>query len=146
MQTKPVIDPKYYEGSGGAVDFEMMVRSQEFADKICATSPLSDIIVGRVYPPVSTLDNEADFDFSDWVRESTITDWHPIGTCAMGGKEGREGGVVDGRLRVYGVRGLRVCDASVMPLHIASHPQATIYAIGEKGASMILEDWERGRV
>jgi choline dehydrogenase-like flavoprotein len=147
MENKPVIDPKYYEGPGGEVDFEMMVRSQEFADKICATKPLADIIVGRVYPPASSqdADNNLEFDFSDWVRESTITDWHPVGTCSMGGKEGIEGGVVDDRLRVYGVRGLRVCDASIMPLHIASHPQATIYAIGEKGASLILEDWEKVR-
>ena len=141
MEDKPVIDPKYYEGPGGKVDFEMMVRSQEFADKICATKPLADIIVSRAYPPASTQDANTDFDFSDWVRESTITDWHPIGTCSMGGNEGIKGGVIDDRLRVYGVKGLRVCDASIMPLHIASHPQATIYAIGEKGASMILEDW-----
>ena len=51
------------------------------------------------------------------------------------------GFVVDGRLKVYGVGGLRVVDASVMPLQISGHLQATVYAIGEKGASMILEDW-----
>jgi len=143
MENKPVIDPKYYQGPGGEVDFEMMVKSQEFADKICATKPLADVIVGRVYPPASTQDEDTEFDFSDWVRESTITDWHPVGTCSMGGREGIKGGVVDDRLRVYGVRGLRVCDASIMPLQIAAHIQATIYAIGEKGASLILEDWDK---
>ena len=148
---KPVIDPKYYEGIGGEVDFKMMVASQTYADKICSTPPLSDIIVQRVYPPPSPpsshpTNNPATEDFSSWVRDSTITDWHPVGTCAMGGgKKGKEDGyVVDSRLRVYGTRGLRVCDASVMPLQISAHLQASVYAIGEKGADILAEDW-RGR-
>lgn len=67
---------------------------------------------------------------------------HPIGTCGMGGDRGIEGGVVDERLRVYGVKALRVVDASIMPLQISAHLQATVYAIAEKGASMVLEDWQ----
>lgn len=59
----------------------------------------------------------------------------------MGGSRGIEAGVVDERLRVYGVRGLRVIDASIMPTQIGAHPQATVYAIAEKGAAMIREDW-----
>jgi len=55
-----------------------------------------------------------------------------------------EGGVVDQRLRVYGVKGLRVVDASMMPLHVSSHIQASVYAVAEKGATMIREDWEGG--
>lgn len=61
-----------------------------------------------------------------------------------GWAQGIAGGVVDERLRVYGVRRLRVCDASVMPLMISAHLQATVYAIGEKGAAMMLEDWAMG--
>lgn len=143
---KPVIDPQYYGGAGGQVDFLTMVAAQAFGHQICSTAPLSNIIRGRVYPAPSTEPasgitavDEAE-DFSQWVRDSTITDWHPVGTCAMGGHQGIAGGVVDERLRVYGVRGLRVCDASVMPLMISAHLQATVYAIGEKAASMILQD------
>lgn len=60
----------------------------------------------------------------------------------MGGDRGIEAGVVDERLKVYGVKGLRVADASVMPMQISAHLQATVYAIAEKGAHMILEDWQ----
>ncbi|MCJ1252130.1 hypothetical protein MMC30_009368 [Trapelia coarctata] len=141
----PIIDPKYYLGPGGAVNFQMRVASQKFANGICSTKPLADIIVSCVFPPASlpavAPDEE---DFADWVRDSTITDWHPVGTCAMGGKEEEKGGVVDARLRVYGVRDLRVVDASIMPLQISAHLQATVYAIAEKGAQLIAEDWERG--
>ena len=144
---KPVIDPQYYQGRGGEVDFELMVTSQSFAHKICQTSPLADIIVSRVYPPTAAEEqkNEEEQDFSSWVRDSTISDWHPVGTCAMGGSRAEDGYVVDSRLNVYGVKGLRVCDASVMPLQISAHLQATVYAIGEKGADLILEDWSRDK-
>ncbi|KAM0798498.1 hypothetical protein BDR22DRAFT_935042 [Usnea florida] len=134
---KPVINPHYYAGPGGALDFKLMLASQAYADKICSTPPLANIILSRVYPdPSSNLES--------WVRDSTITDWHPVGTCAMGGTRKEDGYVLDARLRVYGTRGLRVCDASVMPLHVSAHPQATVYAIGEKGADLIGEDWGRG--
>ncbi|MCJ1266941.1 hypothetical protein MMC22_006826 [Lobaria immixta] len=152
---KPVIDPQYYGGPGGQLDFLMMVASQKLAHKICSTKPLSDIILSRVFPPPAPAPNphhqdreknEEDEVFATWVRDTTVTDWHPVGTCAMGRgahthTDINDGFVVDGRLRVYGVHGLRVVDASVMPLQISAHLQATVYAIAEKGASMILEDW-----
>ncbi|KAF2259272.1 putative choline dehydrogenase [Lojkania enalia] len=138
---EPLIDPKYFAGPHGALDFEIMNAAQAFGHRICRTAPLSSIIRRRVFPPEpQSLAEDEDEDFRPWIRASCITDWHPIGTCAMGGREGIAAGVVDARLRVYGVKGLRVADASVMPLHICSHPQATVYAIGEKAASMILED------
>jgi choline dehydrogenase-like flavoprotein len=171
VHDKPNINPKYYQGPGGEIDFQIMVAAQEFGHKITKTSPLSSIIVKRVFPPLPTsaLKSRCDLhptsnlatvpedeDFSDYVRNYTITDWHPVGTCAMGpfpvlrldenGKSGEGGddlgGVVDARLRVHGVKRLRVVDASIMPLHISAHIQATVYAIGEKGARLILEDYE----
>ncbi|KAJ6111512.1 choline dehydrogenase [Penicillium sp. IBT 18751x] len=64
-----------------------------------------------------------------------------IGTCAMSGKEGINDGVVDERLRAYGVCGLRVIDASIMALQIKAQAQATVQAIAEKGSAMIREYW-----
>ena len=142
----PVINPQFLAGGGGQVDWMAMAAAQRFGHKICSTSPLADIIVKRVFPPLPD-DNEdpSTEDFGSWVRDITVGDWHPVGTCAMGGDEGIKGGVVDERLRVYGIKGLRVCDASIMPLQIAAHLQATVYAIGEKGAQMFKEDWRKAR-
>lgn len=134
---KPRIDPKYYEGSHGELDLDVMTHCALFADKIARAKPLANIIRGRVFPPAEVTTFE---DMRKWVVQTTITDWHPVGTCAMGGQRDIEGGVVDERLRVYGVKGLRVVDASVMPLQISGHLQATVYGIAEKGAAMILED------
>ena len=142
---KPVINPHFCEGPGGQIDWLTMAAAQRFGHKICSTSPLADIIIKRVFPPLDEGKDPAVEDFAAWVRDTVVADWHPVGTCAMGGDEGIKGGVVDDRLRVYGVKGLRVCDASIMPLQIGAHLQATVYAIGEKGADMIKEDWQRSR-
>lgn len=135
---KPVIDPGYYAGAGGSLDVEAMKEGVRFAASIAATEPLAGIMRGAMSPSASTVSDEDQLEA--WIADNTVTDWHPVGTCAMGGRAGIEGGVVDERLRVYGVEGLRVVDASVMPLQISAHLQATVYAIAEKAARMILDD------
>ena len=131
------IDPGYYSGRG-ARDLEIALHSLKMAEKICATQPLASIIRGQVSPRPEEVRTDADL--REWIRQTMVTDWHPVGTCAMGGKAGARVGVVDSRLRVYGVGRLRVVDASIMPVQISAHLQATVYAIAEKGASMILKD------
>jgi choline dehydrogenase-like flavoprotein len=138
---KPVIDPGYYAGDHGQLDADIIKECIRFGQKIAQTRPLADIIRAPVNPTPHTVSHDSLL--RDWVKEHTITDWHPVGTCGMGGRAGIKGGVVDERLRVYGVKGLRVVDASVMPLQISAHLQATVYAIAEKGAHMILEDGRR---
>ncbi len=64
-----------------------------------------------------------------------MTEYHPIGTASMLPRD--KGGVVDASLRVYGTKNLRVVDASIMPLHIAAHIQATIYGVAEYAAQII---------
>ena len=132
---KPDIDPRFYSGAGGEIDFEVMRLGLAFGDEIANTAPLSGLIKKRASPKEA-----GDEDRREWLADNTVMDWHPVGTCGMGGSEGMEGGVVDERLGVYGVKGLRVVDASIMPLQISAHLQATVYAIAEKGAAMVLED------
>ncbi|KAK7959693.1 GMC oxidoreductase [Apiospora aurea] len=74
----------------------------------------------------------------DYVRRSANGTYHYTGTCAMMTRE--LGGVVDGRLRVYGVAGLRVCDASVLPIEPTANPQAVVYGVAELAAGFIKED------
>lgn len=74
------------------------------------------------------------------IRHFTFTIYHPTGTCKMGPKNDPTA-VVDPRLRVYGVKGLRVADASIMPEIVSGNPNAPVIMIGEKVSDMIKEDW-----
>lgn len=73
-------------------------------------------------------------------RYFTLTIYHQSGTCKMGPSSDKTA-VVDPRLRVYGVKKLRVIDASIIPEIPAAHTNAPTYMIAEKGADMIKEDW-----
>ncbi|KAK3316820.1 putative choline dehydrogenase [Apodospora peruviana] len=132
------INPQYYSGKNGHLDLEVALHAHRFAERIVAAQPLATLIKKQISPTPE--ESATDDNLRKWLRKVMVTDWHPVGTCAMGGRLGREGGVVDQRLKVYGVQGLRIVDASVMPLQISAHLQATVYAIAEKAAVMVLED------
>ena len=92
---------------------------------------------GEVAPGPSV---QSDADILQWIRSDTVPNWHACGTCAM--KPQADGGVVDERLRVYGVTGLRVVDASIFPLIPDANIQAAVYMTAEKAADLIKEDWK----
>lgn len=75
------------------------------------------------------------------VRRIATTLGHHVGTCKMGSSTDQEA-VVDPQLNVYGIKGLRVVDGSIMPNIVTGHTNAVIFMIGEKAADMIKKKWE----
>ncbi|KAF4909515.1 Pyranose dehydrogenase [Colletotrichum viniferum] len=126
----PAIDPRYFSHP---YDRQVLVESLRFNRKLLATAPIQALGATETLPGTAT---ESDADILNFIKGVTSTEYHYVGTCAMLPKA--LGGVVDAELKVYGVDGLRVVDASIMPLLPSAHTQATVYAIAEKAADIIL--------
>lgn len=131
----PKIDPKYLSNT---FDVEVLSKIALHLQKIARTPPLSQYLKGNgtVYQSGYYELNETNV--GEWIKKSLQSEYHPAGTCAM--LPEKLGGVVDERFNVYGVEGLRVVDASVMPLLPRGNLQTLVYALGERGADFILED------
>ena len=130
-KAKPVIDPKYLTDPDG-VDRAAMLAGLRVTANILDTPALRDI-VGRIARPLhaTTLDDETLERALDSVSHTL---YHPVGTCRMGSDDNS---VVDPQLRVRGVHGLRIADASVMPSIIRGHTHAPAVVIGERAADLI---------
>jgi choline dehydrogenase len=119
---------------GSAYDMRAMVAGMRLARRIAAQPALAPFVAAEIFPGPACA---SDADLEGLVREAGLTNHHPAGSCAMGTGSNT---VVDPRLRVHGVGGLRVADASIMPAVVAGNTNAPSIMIGEKAAAMILED------
>jgi choline dehydrogenase len=118
-------------------DRQAIIHGIRRCREIAAQPALRPYVAEEVYPgPAVDSDDALLAD----VRERAIANYHPVGTCRMG--TGADA-VVDPRLRVHGVQGLRVADASIMPQIIGGNTNAPSIMIGEKAAAMILEDHQQ---
>ncbi|MBN42687.1 MAG: choline dehydrogenase [Alphaproteobacteria bacterium] len=129
--TDPTIRPNYL---ADARDAEVLVGGMQAVRRIAAAAPMSDFTGAEYAPgPHCVLDT----DMLDFVRTRGGTSYHPVGTCRMGDDSAA---VVDARLRVHGMDGLRVVDASIMPKIVSGNTNAPTIMIGEKAADMIMAD------
>ena len=128
---KPVIDPRYLSDPEG-VDRAAMMAGLRMCAQIAEAPALRDLLGAIARPRNSKVLDEATLELA--LNTCSQTLYHPLGTCRMGSDEAS---VVDPELRVRGVDGLRVADASVMPSTVRGHTHAPSVLIGEKASDLI---------
>jgi choline dehydrogenase len=132
MRDFPKIHPNYLATK---TDCDTLVEGIRITRRICDHEPIKSHITSEYRPGPEVSD---DYDeLLDWARETSTTIYHPTGTCKMGVDAKA---VVDPRLKVHGIEGLRVADASIMPIIVSGNTNAPSIMIGEKASDLILED------
>ena len=119
-------------------DIQAALAGLRLVRTIAEQPALKPYVVSEIFPGV---DIASDADLLDYVRRTGVSNQHPTSSCAMGSGPNT---VVDPRLRVHGVAGLRVVDASIMPVAVGGNTNAPTIMIGEKAAAMILDDTRVG--
>jgi choline dehydrogenase len=127
----PAMQPNYLSEE---IDRQTVIAGLKVARKIAASPALQRYIVDEYMPGRDAQSDEALLEFA---RNTGVTIFHPSGTCKMGSDTNA---VVDARLRLHGLAGLRVVDCSIMPTLTSGNTHAPVVMIAEKAADMILED------
>ncbi|WP_205967564.1 GMC family oxidoreductase N-terminal domain-containing protein [Paraglaciecola sp. 20A4] len=127
-KTKPLINPNIFQNES---DYDVLIAGMKIARKIIAASALDDLR-GKEFLPGPAV--QTDEEIKSYINKYIQTIYHPVGTCKMGNDEMA---VVDHELRVHGIDGLRVADASIMPTIINANTNAPTIMIGEKCADLI---------
>jgi choline dehydrogenase-like flavoprotein len=131
---KPVIDPNYLSKP---YDLQAAKEAAKYNRRIAQTPELRKFWVAEYEPGLEAV--QTDEQWLSYARNNTLSIYHPMGTCHMGPLA--DGGVVDKDLKVYGVAGLRIVDASVIPIQPSAHIQTMVYGIAEIAAKKISEQY-----
>ncbi|WP_260925101.1 GMC family oxidoreductase [Novosphingobium sp. 9] len=115
-------------------DEDRLLRALRYLREIAATDPLASIISAPRLPDPQVTD---DAGLRAFIRSSTESNYHPVGTCRMG-RDGDPMAVLDARLRLRGIEGLRVFDASMMPVIPSANTNATVMAAADKGVDLMM--------
>ncbi len=129
----PVIDPRFFSDPGGE-DLAVLLRGVRECRRIVRADAFGKYRPREIEPGDRV---DTDEELAAYVRRTGATIFHPVGTCRMGSDDGA---VVDTRLRVRGLDGLRVVDCSIMPTIVGGNTNAPAIMIGEKAADMIKAD------
>lgn len=121
----PEVNPNYLSENK---DVEVLQKAVSLVRSLSKTNAFQPLGAGELVPGVGT-------DLTEYIRAQSSTLWHPAGTCKMGNDEMS---VVDANLKVFGIKGLRVADASIMPTVISGNTVAACFMIGAKAADLIL--------
>jgi len=125
----PAIEPKYLSYD---YDLQNLRAAVDISLSVAKQSPLADLLTSQQFPAANlTRKSEKE----TYIRTSFSTGGHLAGTAAMASRS--LDGVVDSSLKVYGTSNLRLVDASIIPILVGAHLQATVYAISERAADII---------
>ena len=116
-------------------DLQACLKALKLSRRIADTGPLARFIEAEVRPGPKAASDEA---LVDYLRATGATAYHPVGTCRIGTDAAQS--VVDPQLRVHGITGLRVADASVMPSIASTNTNAIAIVIGERAAAFALAE------
>ena len=130
-EAAPLIDPGFLAEAG---DLARLEAGLGIIRRAAADAAMARLGVCETWPGPGVRDGAG---LRDWIRRTVASYWHPAGTCRTGAGEDA---VTDPRLRVHGIAGLRVADASVMPAIPNAPLHATVLAIAEKAAALITGD------
>lgn len=132
----PQIEPSYF---GHPFDLEVQLAATKQSREVFQAEPLAPLISAETFPGFDEVPQNATDDvWEQWIKETFTSVWHYIATLGMMKEE--LGGVVDSRLKVYGIENVRAVDASVLPIQLSAHLSSSLYGIAEKAAIMIKED------
>lgn len=126
----PLIDPAFLSHKD---DIKLSIKGVEFAREILNSGPLSKMKVEEIFPTSDQISIEQ---IKAHCKATVKTNYHPVGTCKMG-KQSDDKSVVDHHLSVYGIEGLRIVDASIMPSIPSGNTNAPVMAIAHKAAEII---------
>jgi choline dehydrogenase-like flavoprotein len=130
----PIIDPNYMDDPA---DMAAAIKSVRAMRKVMEMPSLRDLLEPELEPG---LDVVTDTQIAEWIGKVVTTMWHPVGTCRMGNDAES---VVDPELRVRGVTGLRVIDASIMPNIVSGNTNAPTMALADRGVELFLKSRKR---
>lgn len=134
----PLIYPNYFKED---IDMKTLIEGVKVAVALGRTREFRKMGSRfHGFPQCEHHARHSDAYYECMIRHYSATIYHPIGTCKMG-PAWDQGAVVDSQLRVYGIKGLRVIDASIMPKLVSGNTNAPAIMIGEKGADLVKEFW-----